>query len=149
MNMSDEHIYVEDCREKVEQLIEDSGYLLFFEKDGDIFGAGEEGRVVFAKMKNPDEEMPKGWEEEASFSADNLIKKMKGEPPQHLFSHKDLKKIKVLDQDEAIEKLSEEAKGLGTQALSKSKMHVIDLSQLFKTQDDPDKAPNFIQADED
>ena len=147
MDMADEHSYVEDCRHRVEQLIDEAGYVLLFRKDKEIFGAGEDGRIIFAKLKNPDEELPKDWKEEANFSADNLNKKLKGEPAQHVFSKDDLKEIKVMDRDDAIDELHKEAEKLGDKAFPRPQMHILDLSKLFKK--DPDDAPNFVRADED
>ena len=150
MDMADEHAYIEDCRHRVESMIDNGDYVLLFKKDKDYFGGGEDSRVVFAKMKDPnDEDAPSGWDEEASFSADNLLKKLKGEPAQNIFDKKDLKKIKIVDREEIIDKLHKEAEKLGDGAFPKPKMHILDLSKLFQKQHDPDEAPNFVRADED
>jgi len=149
MDMADEHTYVEDCLDRVESLIDDGDYMLLFKKDGEFFGGGEDSRVIFAKMKGPtDEDTPKGWSDEANFSADNLIKKLKGEPAQHVFGKDDLKNIQIADRDETVKKLHKQAEKLGSDVLQKPKMHILDLSKIFQ-QHDPDEAPNFIQADED
>lgn len=154
MDMADEHAYIEDCRHRVEQLIDEEGHVLFFKKDKEIFGATEDGRIVFAKMKNPDEELPKDWDDEANFSADNLNKKLKGEPAQHVFSKDDLKEIKVIDRDDAVDELHKEAEKLGDDAFPKRRMHILDLSKLFRgvpdvKPADSGEAPNFVRADED
>lgn len=148
MDMADEQLYIDDCRGRVESMIDHGDYVILFRKGGEIFGGGEDTRVIFAKMKHPDEDLPKGWEEEASFSADNLNKKLKGEPAQHVFEKDDLKEIKVIDREDAIDELHKEAEKLGDDAFPKPKMHIVDLSKLFQ-QKDPDEAPNFVRADED
>ena len=149
MDMADEQLYIDDCRARVESMI-DNDYVLLFKKGDDIFGGGEDSRVIFAKMKDPnDEDAPSGWAEEASFSADNLIKKLKGEPAQHVFDKDDLKKIKIIERDDAVDELHKEAEKLGDNAFPKPKMHILDLSKLFQRQKDPDEAPNFVRADED
>lgn len=135
----------EDAEEKINSLIDGEGYILFFKKGDDTFGANEDSRVVFAKMKNPDDEMPTNWEEEASFSAHNMNKMLRGEPGEHVFSKKDLTEIKVMDRESVVENLKKEAKGLGDKAFP-SKFKLIDIRSLLSH--DPDEAPNFIRADE-
>jgi hypothetical protein len=131
-------------------MIDNGDYVLLFKKGDDLFGGGEDSRVVFAKMKDPkDEDAPSGWAEEASFSADNLIKKLKGEPAQHVFEKDDLKEIKIMDRDDVVDELHKEAEKLGSDAFKKPKMHILDLSKLFQMHKDPDEAPNFVRADED
>lgn len=116
---------------------------MFFSKGEDVFGTGEDGRVVFAKLKKPDEETTPGWVEEASFSAINLSKAVNGNPAQHVFSKKDLKEIKIIDRDDAAKKLESHV-GKGKEISSPIK--VINISSLFDK--DSDEAPNFIQAKE-
>ena len=86
---------------KVNDLLDGRNYIFFFEKDKNIFGAPEESRVVFAKMKTPDEELPDNWAKEANFGAHNLSKALHGENTQNIFNVEDLDKIKVLDHEEA------------------------------------------------
>jgi len=86
---------------KVNDLLDGRNYIFFFEKDKNVFGAPEESRVVFAKMKIPDDELPDNWAKEANFSAHNLTKAVQGENTQNIFNVEDLDKIKILDQEEA------------------------------------------------
>lgn len=102
----DTYLEEEEDKNKIRFNIESRGMIFFFEKDGTMFGTGEDGRVVFARIKSPDDDQPEGWEEEASFMAYNLNKLMKGEKVQHIFGKDELKKIKVLDLDDVIETLS-------------------------------------------
>lgn len=76
--------------------IEDNGLVLFFKKGAEYFGADEDSRVVFARMLDGEEG------EDADFPAVNLSKLIGGEPTTHLFSPADAKKIKVVDQDDAV-----------------------------------------------
>ena len=135
----------EDAQSKVDALIDNSGHILFFKKDKDIFGATEDSRVVFAKIKNPDDDAPNEWGDEASFSADNLNKKIRGEPGQHVFCKEDLKQIEVIDREDAVKALKKEAEKAGDK-MPDNKTRIFDLSQLF--QKSPDDAPNFVRADE-
>ena len=52
MDQWDEHLKLE----KIKDII-DGNLVLFFSKDDEFFGCPEESRLVFAKIKNP-EEMP-------------------------------------------------------------------------------------------
>ncbi len=137
----------EDSKEKIESMIDEGEYILFFKKGGDIFAASEDSRVAFAKMKNPDDEMPVNWEEEASFTADNMDKMTRGEPGPHVFSKKDINEMKVMDRDKVIEELGKKAQSLGDDAFPRKGIKFIDIRSLFHH--DPDQAPNFVQANED
>ena len=75
----------------------------FFTKDAELFAGPEESRVVFARMKHPDEDTPDGWQESAGFAAVNLDKSLKEGLSSTMFNHKDLNSIKVIDQDAAAE----------------------------------------------
>lgn len=125
-------------------------YVFFFKIGRDLFGAGEDSRVIFAKMKHPDDDLPSGWREEANFSGYNLIKSVKGEPAQNLFSADDLKKIKVVDKDNIMERLNKEVDKLGDKAFPNQTrtFSLFNLSKLLSKGKDSDEAPNFVRADE-
>jgi hypothetical protein len=80
----------------------------------------------------------------------NFIKSIKGEPAQHLFSLDDLKKIKVVDKDNIMERLNKEADKLGDKAFPNQKrtFTLFNLSKLLSKGKDSDEAPNFVRADE-
>lgn len=125
----DDYLLREAEEAKLNALLDN--FVLFFEKDKNIFGATEESRVIFARLKNPDKELPDGWEDEASFSAQNLTKTVAGEASQHVFQKSDLKNIQIIDREKALQKL----KGKGDD---------------FTVQQTTDADPvNFIQASED
>lgn len=80
--------------------------IFFFEKDGTLYGASENSRLIYANIKNPDEDAGKGWAKDASFVAVNLSKtKETGIKEETIFSSKDIKDIKVVDQKHAQEKM--------------------------------------------
>jgi len=138
MDNWDAHLLKEADEDKLNALFDGLGIILFFEKDKEIFGSGEDGRVVFAKLKNPDDDLPSGWEDEASFSAHNLSKIAKGETAQHVFNKESLKDIQVLDKEEAVDQLRKELGDIDIQ-----------ISHISGTFDkDPAEAPNFINAKE-
>lgn len=129
----------EDIGGQINGAIDSAGYVFFFKKGKEIFGAGEDSRVIFAKIKNPDEELPKNWEEDANFSADNLNKVVRGEPAQQVFRAEDLKQIEVIDREKAVANLQKVAEKLGDKAFPKRSAFKIDLSRFFAY--DPDQAP--------
>ena len=128
-----------DVEAKLNSMLEE--FVFYFKKDGEIFGAGEDSRIVFAKMKQPDQETPKGWAAEASFSAINLHKSIQGESSQRIFDQDDLKSIKIIDQDRAFTELKKEVDKLGDKAFASSpqvRLH------FFKA----GEPSNFVRADE-
>src|SRR5581483_4126086 len=68
---------------KVKSIIDGKNLIMFFKKNGSIFGAPEESRIVFARMKNPDE-TPDDWDDEANFNAFDLIKALSGDATENL-----------------------------------------------------------------
>lgn len=134
----------ENAANKINTILDLNEFVLFFEKDGEVFAANEDSRVVFAKMKNPkDEGVSDGWLDEATFSAININKMAKGEPSQHIFKKDDLKKIKVIDKEEAVEKIKKEVESLGNDAFPRQTKHL-------NVSDPSDKGsiPNFVRTDE-
>jgi hypothetical protein len=133
---------------RMEQML--APYVFFFRVGRDLFGADENSRVIFAKMKHPDDDLPSGWQEEANFSGHNLIKTIKGEPAQHLFSLNDLKKVRVVDKNDIVDRLNKEADKLGDKAFPNQTktFNLFSLSKLLSRGKDSDEAPNFVRADE-
>ena len=82
-------------------LIDGQNLILFFTKNNNVFGAPEESRLVFAKLKEPDTDMPDAWGDEANFAAFDLMKALLGDKVQNLFGKKDLGDIKVIDPEQA------------------------------------------------
>lgn len=93
---------------EIDNFIDENGLLLFFTKDKSCFGAPEQSRLIFAKLKSDDsgcEEEEEGWRDEASFAALNLQDALNGDKKQHIFSNKDLDSIKIIDKSDLYEKL--------------------------------------------
>jgi hypothetical protein len=134
----------EEESSKLKHFLDSQGLVLFFKKDKDYFGAGEDSRVVFARLKNPDEETPKGWEDEATFTATNLGKMVKGHPSTHVFDKDDIKKIKVVDKEQVIDSLKDTSHEGGARI---NAIRIIKFGH-FGTNHDRDDAPNFVRADE-
>lgn len=90
---------------KIKHFIDSHGLILFFKKGSEYFGTSEDGRIVFAKLKNPDDEETDGWEDEANFSAVNISKVGTNQISQQVFTKKDLKKMKIVDEKEVLDKV--------------------------------------------
>ncbi len=89
----------------ISQLLDTQEFVLFFKLKGSVFGGPEESRIVYAKMKNPDEDMTGKWKDDFSFVAVNLDDIVSGHGSQRVFGFKDLKNIKVIDKEKAAEEL--------------------------------------------
>lgn len=139
MDIWDEYLLEQNNENNIKSIIEEKELIMFFRKDNEYYGAGEEGRIIYAKLKNPNEKMPEGWEKEANFTAFNLTKLVEGQTIQNVFGYKDLKKIKIISEEKLIEKL-------------KNKVFKNNLDNAKKeysgSKEDRDKAKNFIRTDE-
>lgn len=124
---------------KVKVLLEDNSLVLFFKKGKTIYGAPESSRLVFAKLKNPDEDTPDGWADEASFVAYDLGKAVHGDKVQVMFTNKDLDDLKVMDQKQ-VEKALAKQGGKGTEIVN------IDDEEDHPTS--PENQPTVYKVDE-
>jgi hypothetical protein len=111
MDTWDRHCVIEEQETKINDLLDRHGMILFFKKGGDLYGAPEDSRLVFAKLKDHednDDPMQPGFRDEAKFLAINLIKSMFGseeDSVETLFGNQDVPKIKVCDRDVVIQYL--------------------------------------------
>lgn len=103
----DEQVNQDQKEKQIRNLVDGQGLLLFFKFKGEVFGVGEDGRVVFARIKNPAKE-DKEWVKEASFSAINLTRTVADDKTSSIFGAKDLDSIKVIDRDKAVKMLCKE-----------------------------------------
>jgi hypothetical protein len=143
MNILDRSISEDEEANKIKHFADAHGLVLFFKKGDDYFGAGEDSRVVFARLKNPDDDVSDGWEDEANFSAINLTKLVKGDISQHIFNKDDIKNIKIMDQ----EKVTNALKGAGKKSQKPfGSLRIIKISHSSSS--DRDDAPNFSRTDE-
>lgn len=91
----------ENKLQKIKKIVDGDKFILFFKHKNKIFGAPEESRIVFARMKNPDsDDMPENWGDGASFSAFDLIKALNGNSVENLFSMRELPNIDIITRDE-------------------------------------------------
>jgi len=111
MDRWDEASAVMKKREKIATLLGTNELVLFFKKNNEVYGSPEEGRLIFARIKNPEPGDEK-WVDEATFSASNLSKAIKGEEVEQIFGSKDLKDIKIMDEDTALTELAKQTKNV-------------------------------------
>ena len=96
--------------DSMNDLLDKHELILFFKKGDDYFGAPEDSRVVFAKLKTDTEDDPMmpGFRQEARFPAFNLIKFLSNDPErstESVFGIKDLPKISVCTREEAVDNM--------------------------------------------
>jgi hypothetical protein len=99
---------IDHLKDRVKALVNANGFILFLKRKGadDVFGADENGRLAFAQMKEPGEDVPDGWADEANFTCTNLSRAVRGEPTQTVFSGKDIPDLSVVeDMDDVIDAL--------------------------------------------
>jgi len=99
----------EEKHNQIRLLLDGQNFVLFFEHDGDIYGAAEQHRVTFSKMLDPDKETTDAWRNEAHFMAMNLSQGVQGKPVQEIFYLKDLESINVVSKEQAFKELKEKA----------------------------------------
>jgi hypothetical protein len=87
------------------KVLSDNEFSFYFRKGTDFFGAPEESRIVFARLKHPDKEEGKSWASEASFAGIDLNRAAKGETSQKVFGSKDINEIKVVTKEDIESKL--------------------------------------------
>jgi hypothetical protein len=107
----DQYLAEEDRQNKIRSIVDSPNLVLFFVKDGTIYGAPENSRVIFARLKSKGDEDGEKWKKDADFMAINLSS-LVGEDKisQSVMGKKDLKKIKVIDKEEAERRLKKEPK---------------------------------------
>jgi hypothetical protein len=96
--------------DSMNDLLDKHELILFFKKGDEYFGAPEDSRLIFAKLKTDTEDDPMmpGFRQEARFPAFNLIKFLSNDPEkstESVFGIKDLPKITVCTREEAIDNM--------------------------------------------
>jgi hypothetical protein len=107
MDIWDKHCVIEEQEKSIHDLMDRHGMILFFKKGDDLFGAPEDSRLIFAKLKNDKEDDPMmpGFRDEAKFLGVNLLKSMFGSPEdsvENMFGNQDIPQIKVCDREDVI-----------------------------------------------
>ena len=101
----------ENASSKIKMLIDGQNFIMFFIKDGVVYGCPEESRLTFARIKHPNKE--DSDLDDARFTAINLFDALIGKVTENLFTKKDIKKIKVISQEKCASLLEKELKKKG------------------------------------
>jgi hypothetical protein len=145
MDVWDIYLLEQDNENAIKSIINDNELIMFFKKDDEYYGISEDGRIVFAKLKSSDDDVAKGWKDEASLTACNISKMISGEHSQSVFNYNDLKSIKVVDEKEVIEKLKNKATDSGKKI---NNIKIVLNKPEEDQKKDRDEAPNFTRTDE-
>lgn len=96
----------DETEDRIRAILDSGQFTMLFSYHDLIYGASEGDRVAYALMKNPreDEQPPDG------FLAVSLTDMLQGNPVQKKFEESDLKKIKVVEPEEAISLLRKSGK---------------------------------------
>lgn len=119
MDQWDNHVFVETVHNELEKFLNHKEILMYFiypvkkgkkGKNTRLYGATEDGRLAFAKIKNPNKDDPEKAQD--NFSAFDLVSLVNhsDEPEEvqriKIFDRRDIPKIKVVSQEYAIEVLT-------------------------------------------
>ena len=115
MDLWDHHCALQEQEDRLNDILDKHEIILFFNKDKELFGAPEDSRVIFAKLKTDDDDEPMmlNFRQEAQFPAINLFKCLNSNDDessvQSVFGLKDLPKIKVCDRESAVKQMMKHA----------------------------------------
>lgn len=128
----DEYCDASNKSNQINMLVDGENFVMFFNYEGDVFGATEPNRVVFARMRQPDDgETPPQWVQDANFMAINLSKTLTGSPAQQMFKIKDIEQIEVIpDREQVSAILTKQIEEMPPPSVSAGMQSVI---QLIKT----------------
>lgn len=110
MDRWDQHVALEDERNSIGDHLDGNQCIMFFRRGDELFGAPEESRLVFAKLKSKDDDMHPNWKDDAKFIALNLMQSLLGQRIETMFGSKDLPGLELLDRDMAVDELMKRKK---------------------------------------
>ena len=106
----DKCLALEDERNEIGNHLDGNQCIMFFRRGDELFGAPEESRLVFAKLKSNDDDVPPNFKDDAKFIALNLIQSLLGQKVETLFGLKDLPKLQLIDRDNVVDMLMKKKK---------------------------------------
>ena len=121
-------------QDNLDAILAGNNFVFYFMRDKEIYGAPEESRITFARMKFPTDDVPAGWAREATFKGFSINDALEGRKTETVIGFDDLKDIKVIDEEVVRKKLAKKDD-------SEAK---VDISQ----NDDPNVPPNMSNVDE-
>src|SRR5262245_43351002 len=97
MTTWDNYLEDEEKENSVRSLLDGQGLILFFRRGQSLFGAPEESRLTFARMKNPSDDDANL--DDATFLALNLLDALVGKAHRSIFHLKDIPKLKIVPKE--------------------------------------------------
>lgn len=104
MDIWDDVLARENLNQQITNLVDHGPLIMFFTKNKDVYGAPEESRVIFAHMKDPDDD-DYNDDNDAHFVATNLSAVIRGDGTQCVFGKKDINSIKIIPKENAKKRL--------------------------------------------
>lgn len=92
---------------RIEELLFNKQIIFFFKYKNILFGAKEEDRIIFAKIKSKEKKSPLDYYNNF-FKGYNLKKLLNNKNKIKKFNKKMINKIKVITQEEAVKELKNE-----------------------------------------
>jgi len=102
-------MHEDDNSSKISMLLDGHNMIMFFTKEGQLYGCPEESRLTFARMKHPNKD--DSSLKDARFAAINLYDALTGKVTENLFEKKDLKKLKIISKEKCESMLMKKMKG--------------------------------------
>jgi hypothetical protein len=119
MDLWDNYVFMENIEHEIQKFLDHKQILMFFkypvgkkhdESEAKIYGATEDGRLGFARMKSPNPEDPEEYQDNfTAFDLKSLLNHTEDKEEVEtikIFDRKDLKKIKIMNKEDVVEELS-------------------------------------------
>lgn len=88
--------------------LEQNDLCIFFKKNGSVYGATEEGRITYARIKNPESKEDVSWKKDAVLILYDLEKE--SEDKRIMIKSSEISKFHLINQDEAEKILKKKGK---------------------------------------
>jgi hypothetical protein len=121
MDTWDNYVFIENIEHEITKFLDHKQLLMFFKypagskdnkKEEKIYGASEDGRLGFARMKSPNPEDPEEYQDNfTAYDLKSLLNHTEDKEEVEtikIFDRKDLKKIKILNKDDVVKELAKD-----------------------------------------
>ena len=113
--------------DKIKTMLDANNFIFYFKRDNNIYAGPEESRVIFARMKNPEDDTNI---EDVNFLAIDLDRALEGERAETIMYFKDVPNIKIINRSTA-------EKELAKRVTNPNKVKI----NLYRQKDEPDLEP--------
>jgi len=121
MDVWDNYVFMENVEHEITKFLDHKQLLMFFRypegakddgKEAKLYGAAEDGRLGFARMKSPNPEDPEEYQDNfTAYDLKSLLNHTEDKDEVEtikIFDRKDLKKIKIISKDDAVAELAKD-----------------------------------------